>query len=93
MVSAEPPELSIGDPPVSRRLYIEKIDPVPQLQHVERIEIRGAAGIVRSNVPLRYGQLQETTYSWGETIFEGRPTVVVTTKGAKDTTIVSIRTL
>jgi hypothetical protein len=74
-------------------LYLQKIEPELHLRHVDKIKITGTARIIRNEFPLRRGQLQETVYSWGEATVDGEPTVVVTTRGAEDSTMVSMRRL
>ena len=78
-LSIDPPEVPIGDPPVPRRIYFEKLEPTPHLRGIEQIRIDGKARIERSNFPLRHGILQEIPYSWGESVIGGRSAVVVVT--------------
>jgi hypothetical protein len=92
-VEAERPVLNIGDPPASHELYLQKIEPELHLRHVDKVKIAGTAQILRTEFPLRRGQLQQTVYSWGEATVDGEPTVVVTTRGAEDSATVSMRRL
>jgi hypothetical protein len=78
-LSIDPPEILIGDPPALQRIYFEKIEPTPHLRAIEKVRIEGKARIERFNFPLRRGSLQEIPYSWGESVMEGRPAVVVIT--------------
>jgi hypothetical protein len=92
-MSADSPQVIIGDPPVRQDLYIEKISPTPHLRLLTRMLIQGKARFTKSDIALHPSRLQETTYSWGESVFDGNPTVVVSTKGDDDTITVSIRPL
>lgn len=78
-LSIDPPEVPIGDPPAPQRIYFEKIVPTLHLRMIEQIRIDGKDRIEQSNFPLRHGILQEIPYSWGESVIEGRPAVVVGT--------------
>ena len=90
---AEPPIVNMGDPPVPHELYLRKIGPDLHLRHVERILIKGTAQIIRTEFPLRSGQLHDTVYSWGEATVEGQPAVVVATEDSEGSTTVSMRAL
>jgi hypothetical protein len=92
-VSADGPQVTIGDPAVRQGLYIEKIAPTLHLRLLTRVLIQGNARITKSDIALHPSRLQETTYSWGESVFDGSPIVVVSTKGADDAITVSIRPL
>jgi hypothetical protein len=86
-LSIDPPEVPVGDPPAPQGIYFEKVEPALHLRMIEQIRIDGKARIERSNFPLRHGILQEVPYSWGESIIEGRPAVVVVTADKDQLTI------
>jgi hypothetical protein len=92
-VLADPAIIYVGDPPTPHELYLQKINPELHLRLVERIKVKGTARIMRTEFPLRRGQLQGTIYSWGEATVEGMPTTVVTTMGPGGSTTVSLRAL
>lgn len=92
-VTAEPAEITTGSPPAPHCLYMEKVDSNPHLRRLDKIVIHGNAKIMRSDFALNSGQLQGTVYSWGETILEGKPAVIVSTEGADDKITMTIRTL
>ena len=82
---ADPAAIPVGNPPSSQEWYLEKIDPEPHLRRIGRVEITGAAKIIRTPiVPMREGKLQDTSYAWTETTFDGSKTVIVRTKGTDD---------
>ena len=92
LVVTDPKGIPIGNPPIHQEWYLEKIEPVPHLMRVERIEITGAAKVIRTPiVSLRDNRLQGTEYNWAETTFDGSKTVIMRIKGKEENII--IRTL
>jgi hypothetical protein len=92
VVINDPTEIAVGSPPTNQAWYLEKIEPTPHLRRVDRVEITGAAKIIKTPiVPLREGKLQNASYSWAETSFDGSKTVIVRTKTAEDK--ITIRSL
>jgi hypothetical protein len=92
-VTVNPPEIKIGDVPEMQKVYLQKKDPALHLRQIEKIEIEGAAKLVRADVPLRNNRLQGITYSWGEAVFDGKQTVFVATEGAEGPPDVSFKSL
>jgi hypothetical protein len=92
-LSVDSPAIPAGDPATPHRLHVQKIEPQLHLRRVEQIMIEGDARVRRSDFPLRYGQMQEVTYSWGNASFEGRPAVAVITKTPEGSSTASVRIL
>jgi hypothetical protein len=82
-IIAEPPELIMGDPSRSYGIFVKKMQPIPHLRRIERLGIEGRTKITYSDFPVRYTNFSDALYAWGESVLDGRSTVVVITESGE----------
>jgi hypothetical protein len=78
-VSVDGPLVVAADSSMQKRIYFEKLEPVPHLRCIEHLRIVGEAQVERSVFPLKGGIFRDIPYSWGESTMRGAPAVVVVT--------------
>jgi hypothetical protein len=73
------PKIKLADADLPVDIYLKPNTEHALLEQIELIKVEGKAEIVRADFKLTRGMFDQTAYSWGSTVVDGKETVLVLT--------------